>query len=286
MLKIAHAVSFIVENEPDAVLIGSDDINFNALSNRTLSLVHKFVFSTERMVIQKVGVKKAEKVNLQSSILVASKDDSAKNVSTLNIDALVAAFSRKMNLNYDIGMPAIIGQAPPSLLHSREVVSLSDRRRRRVQSVITCDIGDLIQLFNRNWFDSSVDLRDVNDAMANSDFGKNEIVQINMPTIEGHPTTSFLVSRDLLMQLVCFVLNIGRGYEPADITSNSERATITEIHDDIDNSIDLIGESDYHASGESESSSDESLERPLSPNSLDAALFALYNNDKVDAGQY
>lgn len=147
-------------------------------------------------------------------------------------------------------------------------------------------MDELIQLFNRNWFGSNVDLHYVNNVMVDFHFNENEIIQINMPTIEGQPKSSLLMSRGMFGQLVCLVLNSIRGYKPADIMvqPDIERASIIEIDakegiDFIENTINLPGKSDdsnTNSSDEVECTSDESFQRPLSPNSLDAALFALY----------
>lgn len=296
MLKITRAVSLIIENEPSVQFGATDDIDFNSLSNRTLSLLHEFMFSATNVLSKKVDVKKAEQSIQQANVLGAFTANSVKKVNTFNMYDVVTAFIQHMNLN-DIGMPTILDQATSSHSQSHETVAVHNRN---AQPANTFDMDDLIRLFGRNWFGASMNLQYINDVMISFNFDENDFIQIDFTTIDGQPKLSLLVSRDVLMQLVHLVFDIIYGDDTAaTTTSNIERATITEIietnDDGIGGVIDLTSEDsdsiyarssdDSHytnSTEQSECTSDDSIERPISPNSLDAALFALYNNVEAD----
>lgn len=236
MPEIARAVSLIIEHEPNAQYVDRDDIDFNTLSSRTLSLLCEFVFFISNKVDRTVGKKNAEQMNQLSSYSRTITDYSVRNDNTSNIVGLVAAFMQNMNLN---NIPAIIGQKSSSDSYSSEMDAVSNRC---AQTADAFGIDELVQLFNRNWFNAGVNLHYVNDKMSNLHFGESEVIQINMPTFEGQPKSSLLVSRDIWIQLVCLIVNIVHESDTVVTTlpSSIEQASIAEIYDDCDQATNVL----------------------------------------------
>lgn len=204
------------------------------------------------MLALNANEEKVGNTNQKSNMLCTFKDYTVKTPNVVIIDELVAAFAQK-NVNNYIGLP---------------------------------DVDDLIATLKRNSLSGGTEVQKIDD-----------MIRIDLPTTDDQIKSTLLIAPEVFMQLVYMFFNVFGSDDMEDGSSNVDGAVITEINDDeydiVDNvTIDSSSDDDQQdsnyadASDENESSStstsNDSFERPMSPKSLETALFALYNKGKVD----
>lgn len=263
MLRLARAVALIAKHEPHIQYAETDEIDFNSLSDTTLSLLYGFVFPNKTMANRKIVEKTAEQTKEPAAKLVAA--NAVQNAGSMDIDKLVTAFMQTLDLN--IEMP----------VHSRnsEIVAVS----RHSDSF---GIDKLVRMFERT-------------LTGNLHHDEGSFIQIHMPSnqCEGQFTSLLFISRDLCMKLVCLIQNIicGRYNSAVALSLSNEEATITEIDDDCEQLSRFIegnetgssvDDSDTYDADDDDSSECASDEQPLSPNSLQTALYELYHSGNAN----
>lgn len=119
--------------------------------------------------------------------------------------------------------------AAPSSSCDRKIVDVSSSCTQTTNAV-TVDI--LTRMFNRDWFGKRVNLHYDDDSHTTKE---NEIVQIDLPVIEGHPKSSLLIRRDVPLHLLAqlgVVGNIVCGSKAAiELQKSIERPTIKDVQE-------------------------------------------------------
>lgn len=161
-MKIARLINIIEQNEPDYDLFASDDIDFDKVSDHTLSLLHEFIFPTTRSLsIEKIHEKKSliEVTWLpdgQLRIQLPHKDDEPKISYVLSMDALKNMFLAGALNQHTLGavnmieMNALMNMylAGASNQHTVAAVNMIEMNGQNN----TDPVESLTSLFSRDWF--------------------------------------------------------------------------------------------------------------------------------------
>lgn len=246
----------IAESEPSLDFSGSGDIEYERLSNGTLKKLHRFVCASVNLSA------------LTSKVINNLDNRCGPNKRTPNKIVAVA--------NCDAKMPTMV------------------------------DINVLGKLFDSHWFTSNANMGI--GSITHSAF--DNPIKIELPSIVGQPKTSFIISQEIWMPLFTILRIFTRSFKPIEhgmnefdsmvlrfsgdwfkadqnnnLSSLFEQLCISQEnvcdHKNIDIGLDDGNLSDTEMEIDTDDYTSESEDwdrRPLSPTSLHAALYNLYNH--------